>query len=88
MQGMPSNNCSSGNWGPKQDKDLEDLLCANTINYRIRMADYLFGVMEQYFSNFVLPGANGRNAAIQCMHGKFLCYEQDLLGRRGKFLLM
>jgi hypothetical protein len=85
---MPSNNRSSGNWGPKQDKDLGAYLRANTINYRIRMVNYLFGVMEEIIPNFILPCVSRRNAAIQRKHGKFPCYEQDLLTRRGKFLLM
>jgi hypothetical protein len=88
IQEMSSNNCSSGNWGPKQDKDLGDYLCANTIHYRIRTADYHFGVMEQFFPDFMFPGASGRNAAIQCMQCKFLRNKQDLLSRCGKFLLM
>jgi hypothetical protein len=82
---MPSNNRSSGNWGPKQDKDLGAYLRANTINYRIRMADYLFGVTEQFFPNFILPSEIGRNAAIQRMRGKFLDYKKDLLSRLVSF---
>jgi len=83
---MPSSKRSSGNWGPKEDKLLGDLLRSNQVNYRDRSADYLFSVMEEYFPNFISSGPNGRSSAVTRLRNKFLRFEQDLLQRgiRGK----
>jgi hypothetical protein len=75
----------SGNWGPNQDKLVGDLLRSNTINYMNRTGEYMFAVSEEHFPNFITPGTNGRNSAIQRMQNKFTHYEQYLLvGARGK----
>jgi hypothetical protein len=71
----------SGNWGTNKDKLLGDLLCSNTINYRNWTADYLYSTTEEYFPNFISPGATVRNSAIQRLQNKLVCYEQDLLTR-------
>jgi len=71
----------SRNWGPNQDKLVGDLLRSNTIDYRNRTGEYLFAVSEEHFPNFITPGVNGRNLAIQHMQNKFTRYEQDLLAR-------
>jgi hypothetical protein len=71
----------SGNWGPNKGKLLGDLLCSNTINYRNWTVAYLFSVTEEHFPNFISPGTNGRNSAVQRMQNKLVCYRQDLLAR-------
>ena len=71
-------NRPSGSWSGKQDTELQELLRNNIIDYRNRNPDYLFQITEEHFPAYITPGAQGRNAAIQRMRGKFIKYEQDL----------
>ena len=75
---MPTANRPSGSWSGKQEEDLRDLICYNIVDYRNRNPDYLFEITEEHFPDFISSDAAGRNAAIQCMRGKFLKYEQDI----------
>ena len=83
-------NRASGSWSGKQEEVLQDLIRNNVVDYRNRNPDYLFQITEEHFPDFISSGAAGRNAAIQCMRGKFLKYEQDidLRGARRKQILV
>jgi hypothetical protein len=71
-------NQRSGSWSSKQEEDLQDLIRNNIVDFRNRNPDYLFQVTKEHFPAYITPGAQGRNAAIQRMRGKFLKYEQDI----------
>ena len=82
-------NRPSGSWSSKQEEDLQDLIRNNIVDFdfRNRNPDYLFQVTKEHFPTYITPGAQGRNAAIQRMRGKFLKYEQEiaLRGARRKY---
>jgi hypothetical protein len=71
-------NRPSGFWSSKQEEVLQDLIWNNIVDYRNRTPEYLFQITKEHFPDYITPGAGGRNAAIQCMRGKFLKYEQEL----------
>jgi hypothetical protein len=89
---MPSSHQPSGSWSKKQEDRLKDLICSNSVNYKNQTPEYLYKITEQYFPNFISPGAQGRNSTIQCMQNKFIKYKQDILlrgarGAQGKYVL-
>jgi hypothetical protein len=71
-------NRPSGSWSRIQEEELQNLIRSNTVDYRNRNPDYLFQITEEHFPAYITPGAQGRNAAIQRMRGKFIKYEQDI----------
>ena len=71
-------NRSSGSWSKKEEEHVQDLIRDNIVDFRNRNPDYLFQITKEHFADFITPGSQGRNAAIQRMRGKFLKYEQDI----------
>ena len=71
-------NRPSGSWSSKQEEVLQGLIRNNIVDYRNCNPDYLFQITEEHFPAYITPGAQGRNAAIQRMRGKFIKYEQDI----------
>ena len=71
-------NGPSGSWSKKEEEHLQDIIRDNIVDFRNRNPDYLFQITEEHFADFITPGSQGRNTAIQRMRGKFLKYEQDI----------
>ena len=71
-------NGPSGSWSKKEEEHLQDIIRDNIVDFRNRNPDYLFQITEEHFADFITPGSQGRNTAIQRMRGKFIKYEQDI----------
>ena len=89
---MPSAHQPAGSWSKKQEDCLKYLIRSNTVDYKNQTPEYLFDITEQYFPEFISPGTQGRNSAIQHMQGKFVKYEQNIhlrgaWGAQGKYIL-